>query len=226
MPPSNIGERPSTAIAWKPRGLPRASAPASSRCRRRRPSFQVRLVASRGDDDRPRGHRGPLARRLHDHRVAAAVRQPQLHDRAVVAHLDAEATRRLVLDVHQRLAAAQEEAVGARQLQRAPQRRLPAHALPGQPVGHLARALDREPGKLQVQLAAGDRHQVGQELVLGVVVAGAADVAGVLAVATPPLARRALQQEHRGAAPPRLDGGAEGGVAPARDHHVERRHGR
>ena len=74
-----------------------------------------------------------------------------------------------VVAVHQRLAAAEEERVGAPQVQRAAQRRLEAHAeLPHPRRDSRPSGDDQQPRERLVGLAAGDAQQVGEELVLRV----------------------------------------------------------
>ena len=55
-------------------------------------------------------------------------------DFSLITHLDAELLSAAVVSVHQRLAAAHEERIGARQMQRARQRRLKAHAVLAHPA--------------------------------------------------------------------------------------------
>ena len=64
---------------------------------------------------------------------AAFVKLQFVH-RGFVTHLDAELLSAAVVGIHQRLAAAHEERIGARQMQRARQRRLKAHAVLAHPA--------------------------------------------------------------------------------------------
>ena len=88
-------------------------------------------------------------------------------DLGVVHHADARALGRGVVAVHQRLAAAEEERVGAPQVQRAAQRRLEPDAELPHPRRALRRPVDEQPRERPVGLVAGDANQIGEELVFG-----------------------------------------------------------
>ena len=135
---------------------------------------------------------------------AAVVELERVH-RRVVADLHAERFGAAVVRVDQRLAAAHEERVGARQVQRARQRRLEAHAVPAHPVAAGRRRADHEPRELLVGGAAGDLQQVLPVLLFRIGVdqhvlrrvVHAAQVARVLRVAAAPFARRRLRAAAR-----------------------------
>ena len=168
-------------------------------------------------------------------RTAAAARGDEARsfeldrvDWRVVPDLHAQRLGAAVVGVDQGLAAAHEEGVGARNVQRAGERRLEAHAVPRHPRSAGRRRADGETRQRLVGLAAGDLLQVLPELLFRVGVdqhvlwriVHAAKVAGVLRVASAPLPRRRFQKNHRG---PRLASrqrSAECGVASPNDQHV------
>ena len=158
-----------------------------------------------------------------------AIDQFQPVDRGVVADLHAQVLRAAEVGIDQRLAAAQEERVGARQVQGAGQRILEAHAVLDHPRPAGRRVADRQPGELLVGDAAGDLQQVlpvlffriglGQHVLRLVV--HAAQVARVDRVAAAPFLRRGLEQQHAGTGFARHQGGAQGSVAAADHEHID-----
>ena len=112
-------------------------------------------------------------------------------DLGVVEDLDAERLGGAVVGVDQRLAAAEEERVGARDVQRAAERRLETHAVLRHPGAAGRRVADRHAREPLVGLPAGDLEEVLPVLLLGIGVGEhvggrivhRADVARVAAVA-------------------------------------------
>jgi hypothetical protein len=147
----------------------------------------------------------------------------------VIQDGDAERFRRAVERIHQRLAAAEEEGVGARQRERARQRGLEHHAAGFEEARRVLAGADAQAREVLVRLAGGDALQVVPVLVLEVAVGqhpgGArvqgAQVAGVAGIAAAHRARRVLGDDNARTGPARRDGGAERGIAAARDQHVE-----
>jgi hypothetical protein len=147
-------------------------------------------------------------------------------NRGFVFDFDAEVRGGVVVGVEQGFAAAEEEGVGARELQGAAEGGLPAHAVALHPFAEVLGLADGLAGQGLVGLAAGDLEEVLVELVLGVVadevVVGAdvhlTDVAGVAAVAAAEVLGRGFEDEDAAAGSPRFHGGAERGVA-ATDYH-------
>src|SRR5436305_15343557 len=78
--------------------------------------------------------------------------------------LHAEILGAAVVGVDQRLAAAHEEGIGARQVQRAGERWLEAHAVLAHPGTTRRRGADGEPGEAFARIAARDLEQVLPEL--------------------------------------------------------------
>ena len=70
----------------------------------------------------------------------------EVPDLGVVLHLDAKPRGRAIVGVDQRLAPAEEERVGVREMQGAAQRRLEAHAVGGHPLPAARRPGDHQPG--------------------------------------------------------------------------------
>ena len=155
---------------------------------------------------------------------AAGVKLEPL-DFSLVTHLDTELLSAAVVSVHQCLAAAHEERIGARQMQRARQRRLKAHAVLAHPAAAARGLTDRQARHAFGGQAAGDLEQVLPEFFFGVGfgqhvlrrVMHATQVARVHRVAAAPLARRRLEHQHAGAGFARHQGRAQGSVA-ATDH--------
>jgi hypothetical protein len=150
-------------------------------------------------------------------------------DRRVVADLHAERFGAAVIGVHERLAAAHEEGVGARDVQRAGQRRLKAHAMRLHPRTTGRRRADHEPRQRLVGDAAGHLQQVLPVFLFGIGadqhvlrrVVHAAQIAGVLRVAAAPFARGRFEQQHRSACFARHQRGAERGIAAADHEYVD-----
>ena len=125
--------------------------------------LQVRLEPARGDDHRARRARSVLVRRIASvapRNVPPTTSSPTTS--ASYSDVDAQAPRGGVVGVHQRLAAAEKERVGARQVQRAAKRRLKAHAVPPHPRRALRRPADEQPRERLVGLAAVDPMQIGR----------------------------------------------------------------
>jgi hypothetical protein len=146
----------------------------------------------------------------------------------VVDGVDAQPRGGDVIGVHQRLAAAAEEGVGAVQRQRAADRRLEPGPVGMHPGGGLGRFLDGDPRQPRVGLAGNDAHQV-VEIFLDLIAPGqhlgrrrmgGAQIAGVARVAAAQRLGRRLGDQHPGAALRRGDRSAERGIAPARDQDV------
>ena len=183
MPPSNRGDRASMATAWKPAFLARPGRAVRVQ-RGQHPAVVVRRAADQvvvrrvapvpaqpvdvgletaaGADHRPGAAATPspvTAPPVH--------RSPSMHqvlDRHAVAHRHAQPGQRPVVRVDQRLAAAQEEPVGPAQVQRAGQRRLPAHPVPGHPGRHGLRFAHGQLGQLLVARPGADAAQVPPQL--------------------------------------------------------------
>ena len=98
-----------------------------------REPVDVGLEAAGREHDRVGLEPLPLAARLHDDRAAPVAVDLQVHQPRVVADRDARRGEGPVVGVDERLAATEEEPVGARQAERAAQRRLPARAVLGHP---------------------------------------------------------------------------------------------
>jgi hypothetical protein len=146
----------------------------------------------------------------------AAVAKLQVRDFRLVRHLDAERLRRSVIRVDQRLAPAEEERVGAPEVQRAAEGRLETHAVTDHPRQVLRGIAYGAPREALIGEAAGDLEQVVPVLVLRVRVRhgrhGArvhrAHVARVPAVAAAHGLGRRLDDRHARARFTRGNGGA------------------
>jgi hypothetical protein len=194
--------------------------------------FDVRLEAAGGGDQRARiDDDAPEAGQIAAHRRGGqehAVFDLEIDDFGLVGDLDAELLGGPVQRIEHRPAAAQEEGIGAAEAERPAERRLETHALRGDPIEHRLRFADHVAGQRLVGVAAGHPHEIVEEFVLGVGtgqllgggVVGAAHVAGVPGVAAAVEFRRDFKHQHRGAGPPRADGGAQRSIAAARHQHV------
>ena len=159
-----------------------------------------------------------------------AVVEGDLLHLGVVHHMHAEALGAGVERVQQRLAAAEEEGVGAGQVERAGQARLEADAAALQERQRVLRHADGHAGEPLVGLAGGDAQQVVPVLVLAIGLGQhrggrrvhRAQVAGVAAVAAAHRLGRMLQHHDAGAGLGRGDGGAQGRVAAAEHGDVVR----
>src|SRR5690606_23444850 len=98
----------------------------------------------------------------------AAVLDLDALDRRLVADAHPETLGATVVGVHHRLAAAEEEGIGARGVQRAGQRGLEARPVAHEPGPAGGRGPDGDASKLLVDQAAGDLEQVLPELLLGI----------------------------------------------------------
>ena len=189
--------------------------------------LQVGFEAAGGDDagagfDSPAGGMGGAKDAVHD-------LEPR--DRGVVADLHAERFGAAVVGIEQRLAAAQEEGVGAAQVQRARQRTLEAHAVPAHPAPAQRRFADREPCQCLVGDPAGDLEQVLPVLLFRIglgqhvlrLIMHAAQVAGMHRVAAAPFARCRFQHQHAGAGLARGERRAQRRIAAADDEDVKHR---
>ncbi len=191
--------------------------------------FEVRFEAAGGRDHRPRLHPVPGTPMRHRRRDETPVLHLDIDHLGVVGDLDTEAGRGRVVGVDERLAAAEEERVGAREVQRAAERRLEAHAValhPGKVVhgtadGHAREALVGDP--------AGDLDEVLPVLLFRIGVdedfqrrvVHAAHVARVPAVAAAKRHRRHFEHQHREARAARRERGAQGGIPAAQHQQVE-----
>jgi hypothetical protein len=194
---------------------------------RRSPGFaqpvEVGLEAAAGDHAGAGADGLALAQR----RLEDALAQAQAAHLGLVAHLHAQRLRAAVVGIDERLAAPQEEGIGAAQVQGARERLLEAHPVAAHPVAAARGIADGDPGHRLVGEPAGDLEQVLPVLLLGVGLGEhilrrlvhAAQVAGVHGVAAAPLAGRRLQQQHAGAGLAGGDRRAQRGVAAA--HHQD-----
>ena len=114
----------------------------------------VRLEAAGGEDAGPGLDRARAADRGRSDEARAL--ELDAVDRRLVADGDAEGLGAAVVGVDQRLAAAEEEGIGAGDVQRARQRRLETHAVAAHPVTAGRRGADRQAGETLVGQAAGD----------------------------------------------------------------------
>ncbi len=200
--------------------------------RRRSPGarqpLDVGLEAARGEHHRAAGDAVGSTADLDLDRLEAAVRDRDVLDLRVVEDADPEILCSDVVGVHQRLAAAEKERVGAAERKRPRERRLKAHAVclhPGQ--ARLGRA-DGKAGEVLVGLSLGHQQEVVEVFVLLVAVdqdrkraaVHAAEVAGVARVAAPVGLGRAFQDHDPAPGFGRLDRRAERRVAAAHHHHV------
>ena len=126
----------------------------------------VGLEPARGRHERPRLHLDALPVVPRRRRAETAVAQLEVLDLRIVGDRDAEVFRRAVVGVDERLAAAEEERVGPAQVQRARERRLEPHSVPGHPWPEVRGGADGEPGQGLVRLPAGDALQVVPEFLL------------------------------------------------------------
>lgn len=187
--------------------------------------FAVGFETARGQHAGPRLDAFIADARRHE---AAAVEFQRI-DRGVVADLDAERLGAAVIGVHQRLAAAHEEGIGAGHVQGAGQRRLEVHAMAAHPVATGGRFADDQAGQVLVGLPARHLQQVLPVFLFGVGldqhalrrVVHAAQIARVLRIAPAPLARRRFQQQHAGAGFARHQGRAQRRVAPSYHQDVD-----
>ena len=149
--------------------------------------------------------------------------------RRVIANLYAEFFGAAVIGIHQRLAAAHEKGIGARQMQGARQRRLEIYAVFAHPVAAMGGFANRQPRQFFVSQSAGNLEQVLPEFFFGIGVeqhilrrvVHAAQIARVLRIAAAPRLRRGFEQQHRGACLARHQGGAEGGISAADYQHID-----
>src|SRR5262249_7408715 len=183
----------------------------------------VRLESAGGGHERLCPHLDALAALARDRAAEAAVAQLEVLDLGIVGDGDAEMLRRAVVRVDERLAAAEEERVGAAQVEGARERRLEPHAVLGHPGAQIRRSADGEPGERLVRLPAGDAPEVVPEFLLQVLprhdcVRASVDVAQVArmaAVAAAKIPRSGLEDQHARAGFPRRDGRAQPRIAAA-----------
>src|SRR5690554_5518544 len=160
--------------------------------------------------------------------IEATAIEDQLLGVGLVDDGDPHPLGRLVVGIDQRLATAQEEGISTPEVQRAAQRRLKTYPIPFHPVGTGLRGPYHMTGQLLVGLPARDAPHVLEELLLQVGVAEhvrglamhAAQVAGMAAVASAPLPRRAFQQQYAGSLLSRTQGSTERRIAAPDDQHV------
>ena len=189
MPPSNFGARPSIATAWHSRGSPTGCGAGAEHGLQHRPRVvgraanqkiarriaprlaqpvEVRLEAAGREHDCTCLELVSHAARSHRRGAKAAIVEREADDFRVIAHLDAEPLGGGVVGIHQRRAAAQEKGVGARQVQRAAQRRLKARADRRHPRHAIGRARRDERRERFIGLALVDAPQILEQLLLGV----------------------------------------------------------
>ena len=157
-----------------------------------------------------------------------AVADVEVAHLGVVGDLDADRGGGAVVRVDERLAAAEEERVRARKMQRAAEGRLEADAVCHHPRRTGGGSADRMAGELFVGLPAGDLQEVLPVLFLrirfgehvGGTVVHAAEVARVPAVAAAEGFRGRFDDQHRSAQPARGERSAESGVTAANDEDV------
>ncbi len=189
---------------------------------------EVRLEAAGGGNQRARPHLLLHAVAQNGRAAEAPSVDGEVHGLGVVRDVHAERFGHPVVRVHQRLAATEEKRVGARELQRAAERRLEANAVPHHPFAAGRGVADHAPREALVGLATRDLEQVLPVLLLGIGfgqdvggrVVHASQVARVAAVAAAEVDRRRLHHEH---ARPRLTRGdrrAERRVSAAQHEHV------
>jgi hypothetical protein len=146
----------------------------------------------------------------------------------LVADFHAQLFGAAEIGIHQRLAAAHEEGIGARHMQRARQRRLEVHAMPAHPVAAGRGGADHHARQMLVGDAARDLEQVLPVLFFGIGldqhvlgrVVHAAQIAGVAGVAAAPFARCGFKQQHAAAGFARHQRGAQGGIATTDDEYI------
>ncbi len=143
----------------------------------------------------------------------------------VVADLHAQCLRTAEVGVDEGLAAAHEKCVGARDMQRAGERRLEMHAMAAHPVAACRRFADREACERFVGQTTGDLEQVLPVLFFRIGfnkyilrrIVHAAQIAGVLRITAAPFARCCFEQQYRCTRLARHQCGAQGRIAAA-DH--------
>ena len=195
---------------------------------RRAQPVEVRLEAAGGRHDRLRVNFVLHVLMHGDGGGELSVADIQIGDLRVVGDLDAKAFRRPVVRVHQRLPATEEKRIGARELQRAAERRLETHPVANHPLTARRGVPDRHPGERFVRLAAGDLEQILPVLVFGIRIAQhvgrsvvhAAQVARVAAVAAAEMLRRRFEHEHGSSRLRGLDRSTQRGIASAQHENV------
>ena len=157
-----------------------------------------------------------------DHRLTReAVLHQDFSHFGVVQDLDAKLFGGAVHGVHQRLAAAQEEGVGAAQAQRARQAGLEHHAAVAQEAGRMGTGANRHARQALIGAAAGDAQQVVPVFLLAIAFGQhlgrcrvqRAQVAGMPRIATAHGDRRVLGNDDRGTGLRRRDSGRQRGIA-------------
>ena len=149
--------------------------------------------------------------------------------RCVVANLHAQAGGAAVIGVQQRLAATHEKGIGARQVQRARQRGLKAHAVAAHPVAAGAGGTDCQARQGLAGKATGDLKQVLPKFFFGVGlgqhvlrrIVHATQVARVHGVATAPFTRCGFKQQHARPGLARCQRRTQGGVAAANHQNID-----
>src|SRR4029453_1717441 len=121
--------------------------------------FEIRLEAAGCSHDSARADRVLDAVTNYAGRAEALTGNVEPDDFGVVADLYAELLGASVVGVDERLAAAQEERVGARHVQRSAERGLEAHAVCMHPLAAGRGEADRHPREPLVRLPARDREQ-------------------------------------------------------------------
>ena len=190
--------------------------------------LEVRLESAGRRDERLRAHLLGAAVPRHERRGESPVADVQTGHPGVVFDRDAETRGGAIVRVHQILAAAKEEGIGAREMERAAKRWLKAGAVAGHPVAAGGRLADDDARQRFVGPSAGHSGDIVPVFRLGVGVGQsiggrlvhAAQVPGVPAVSTPEILRCRFEHQHAGARRPGGEGRAEPGVAAADDEHV------
>ena len=149
-------------------------------------------------------------------------------DLGIIDHLDPQPLGGQVIGVHQRLAAAQEERVGAVQRQGAADGLLETDTVVMHPSRLVSGFFDGDTGQVFVGFAGGDPHQVVEILIDRIAICqhigrggmGGAQVSGVARIAATKPLGCGLGNEYAGAAPGRRDRGTQRRVAATRNQDV------
>jgi hypothetical protein len=146
----------------------------------------------------------------------------------VIDHSDPQPPGGQVIGVHQRLAAAAKEGVGAAKREGAADRPLEPDPMGVHPRRHMGGFLDGDAGQMFIGLARRHPHQVVEILLdriacrqhLGGRIMGGAQIAGVARISATKSLGCGLGNQYSGAALGRRDGGAERGIATARNQDI------
>ena len=130
--------------------------------------FEIRFEPAGCGHEGLRGDLALDATLLDGCRYEAAVAHVEVDDLAVVCDPDAQTLGGVVVRIDQRLASAEEEGVGPRDVQRAGHCGLESHTVPRHPSPAIRGGADDDAGQLLVGLATRDLDQVAPVLVLGI----------------------------------------------------------